>query len=90
MSFKVVYRVYKKATRLFGGGLLYIDFLFYNHAPPPFEEDIIMTTNPIIIGLATEAITLYTLFFNIKDVCFVNIHPPSYKKNFVSNFLSEP
>jgi hypothetical protein len=45
-----------------------------------------MTTTIIIV--ATEAITLYTLFLNIKDVCFVNIHPPSYKKNFASNFLA--
>ena len=49
------------------------------YAPPPFEEDIIMTTTIIIV--ATGRITLYTLFFNIKSVCFVNIHPPSDKKN---------
>jgi len=34
------------------------------YAPPPFEEDIIMTTTIIIEEIA--GITLYTLFFNIR------------------------
>jgi hypothetical protein len=51
--------------------------LFYTYAPPPFEEDIIMTTTIIIA--AKDAITLYTLFFNIKSVCIANIHPPTEK-----------
>jgi hypothetical protein len=54
----------QKETRLFGGGLLYIVCLFYTHAPPLFEEDIIMTATIIIE--AAEAMTLYTLFFNIR------------------------
>jgi hypothetical protein len=54
----------QKETRLFGGGLLYIVCLFYTYAPPPFEENIIMTATIIIE--AAEAMTLYTLFFNIR------------------------
>ncbi len=61
-------------------------FLFKTYAPPPVEEDIIMTTTIIIV--ATEVITLYILFFNMKDVCFVNIHPPFQKKELSKQFFS--
>lgn len=30
--------------------------------------------------------TLYVIFFNMKDVCLVNIHPPFQKKNSASNY----
>jgi len=54
-------------------GCCIISFLIYYHAPPPAEV-IIMTTT---INIADElAMTLYIVFFNMKDVCFVNIHPP--------------
>jgi len=54
-------------------GCCIISFLVYYHAPPPAEV-IIMTTT---ITMADEpAMTLFIVFFNMKDVCFVNIHPP--------------
>jgi hypothetical protein len=56
--------------------------LVYNHAPPPLE-DIIMTTTIIIEAAA--AMIVYVLFFNMKDVCLPNIHPPFQKKNSASN-----
>jgi hypothetical protein len=38
-----------------------------------------MTTTIIIVEIL--AMTLLIVFFNMKDVCFVNIHPPFGKKN---------
>jgi len=54
-------------------GCCIISFLIYYHAPPPAEV-IIMTTTIIIEVIL--AMTLLIVFFNMKDVCFVNIHPP--------------
>jgi len=45
-----------------------------------------MTTTIIIE--ATALMTLYIIFFCMKDVCLVNIHPPFQKKNSASNFIS--
>ncbi|MGQ0740006.1 MAG: hypothetical protein ACT4OJ_13200 [Bacteroidota bacterium] len=40
--------------------------------------------------VVTEVMILYVLFFNMKDVSVVNIHPPFQKKNSASNnYLKE-
>jgi hypothetical protein len=76
-----------KKTRLFRRRVACIlIFLVQSHAPPPFEEDIIITTTTIIME-ATEVMILYVLFFNMKDVCFINIHPSFQKKNTSSNYF---
>jgi len=65
-------------------GCCIISFLVYYHAPPPVEV-IIMTTTIIIV--LTLAMTLLIVFFNMKDVCFVNIHPPFEKRTVASNYF---
>ena len=48
-----------------------------------------MTTTIIIEEILT--MTLLIVFFNMKDVCFVNIHPPFGKKNCgKQKIMSEP
>jgi len=63
----------KKNPPFSEAGYCIISFLIYYHAPPPAEV-IIMTTTIIIAEIL--AMTLLIVFFNMKDVCFVNIHPP--------------
>jgi hypothetical protein len=63
----------KKQPAFLEAGCWIISFLIYYHAPPPAE--VIIMTATIIIE-TTPAMTLLIVFFNMKDVCFVNIHPP--------------
>jgi len=54
---------FKKRPACLEAGLCISLYSVILYAPPPFEEDIIMTTT-IIIEVITRA-TLYTLFFNM-------------------------
>jgi hypothetical protein len=47
-----------------------------------------MTTTIIIEEILV--MTLLIVFFNMKDVCFVNIHPPFGKKNCGKQFYFSP
>jgi len=63
----------KKNPPFLEAGCCIISFLIYYHAPPPAEVIIMSTT---IIIMAAFVMTLLKIFFNMKDVCLVNIHPP--------------
>jgi hypothetical protein len=65
-------------------GCCIISLSVYYYAPPPAEV-IIMTTT--IIMATIPVMTLCIEFFCMKDVCFVNIHPPFEKRTAASKFF---